>query len=497
MEHVSPRSAAAKARRHRGGANSAPIAEIWGQRRNETFFKSFAQLGFPYLAAAADIVSIMAAAFASAQIYRFITLGRLPTVDAVPEIGFIVALFTIVANIQRDGYSLKNYFSFTGHFAQCFPSWILAFFGVLALGFSLQISAIYSRGATAVLFLTGLVAMLAMRLLLVKLVRRAQTRGLLPTRRIFAIGFERELVAFINRDSSDSASVEISAAMALREPESSLREDLQLAAAAVRIYRPDDIMLAIPWRHADIIEACFDALLRTPAQIHVVSDEILERFTEARIAQIGDIAGLSLTRAPLSLLQRFEKRSFDLIGATIALVILAPVMASVAILLRFERKGPVLFMQKRYGFNQEPFRIAKFRTMTTTEDGRLVRSVERDDPRVTPLGAFLRRSSLDELPQLVNVLKGEMSLVGPRPHALAHDQSYDSRIAHYARRHNMKPGITGWAQVSGHRGEIIGDQAMRARLEHDLYYIDHWSLWLDLKIIAKTIYSAKSRANAY
>jgi exopolysaccharide biosynthesis polyprenyl glycosylphosphotransferase len=261
--------------------------------------------------------------------------------------------------------------------------------------------------------------------------------------------------------------------------------------------RPDDIYIAIPWSRTDVIEACVDVFLRTPAEIHLGSQAILERFKEARVVQFGPTAGLGLTRPPLTRLQRAEKRAFDLVAATLGLIALAPLFALVALRIRWEGPGPVLFRHTRYGFNQEPFRIFKFRTMTTMEDGAEVKAATRCDPRVTRVGAFLRRFSIDELPQLLNVLMGEMSIVGPRPHALAHDQRYVERISRYARRHNVKPGITGWAQVSGHRGEILNDEGMQARIEHDLYYVDNWSLWLDVKIVLMTIISVSAHKNAY
>jgi exopolysaccharide biosynthesis polyprenyl glycosylphosphotransferase len=224
---------------------------------------------------------------------------------------------------------------------------------------------------------------------------------------------------------------------------------------------------------------------------------ILDRFLEAEVAQLGPISSLNLTRRPLSPLQRAEKRMFDIALASLALVLLSPLFAIVALLIRFDSAGPVFFLQRRYGFNQELFRIVKFRTMSAMEDNANLVSATRFDPRVTRIGGFLRRTSIDELPQLLNVLTGDMSLVGPRPHALAHDQRYDSRIAQYARRHNVKPGITGWAQVRGLRGEIATEEKMRARIEHDLYYIDNWSLWLDLKIIALTVFSSKTHSGVY
>jgi exopolysaccharide biosynthesis polyprenyl glycosylphosphotransferase len=173
-----------------------------------------------------------------------------------------------------------------------------------------------------------------------------------------------------------------------------------------------------------------------------------------------------------------------------------PFLVGVALLIRRDSRGPALFLQRRYGFNQQPFRILKFRTMETAEDGDVIVQATRDDARVTRVGRWLRRWSIDELPQLLNVIKGDMSLVGPRPHALSHNREYEQKISRYARRHNVKPGITGWAQVHGLRGETDTDEKMRKRVEHDLYYIDNWSLWLDVRILFLTLFSRNSHRNA-
>ena len=170
--------------------------------------------------------------------------------------------------------------------------------------------------------------------------------------------------------------------------------------------------------------------------------------------------------------------------------LLAPLFAVVAYLIKRDSKGPVFFLQRRRGFNHREFRIWKFRTMTTMDDGDVIlQSQGSSDLRVTKVGHYLRRLNIDELPQLINVLRGEMSLVGPRPHAVAHDKLYETRIEKYPRRLNMRPGITGWAQVNGFRGETDTDEKMRARVDHDLYYIDNWSPWFDLKILLKTVLS--------
>jgi exopolysaccharide biosynthesis polyprenyl glycosylphosphotransferase len=191
-----------------------------------------------------------------------------------------------------------------------------------------------------------------------------------------------------------------------------------------------------------------------------------------------------------------QKRVFDLVVGGLALVALSPILIACAVAIRLEGPGPILFRQTRYGINLVGFRIFKFRTMRTMEDGRVVRQATRDDPRITRVGRVLRRWNLDELPQLLNVVEGTMSLVGPRPHAMAHDQAFSTTLAEYTRRHNAKPGITGWAQVNGFRGEIADEAALRGRLTHDLYYLDNWSLWFDICIIALTVVSPKAYRNA-
>ena len=183
--------------------------------------------------------------------------------------------------------------------------------------------------------------------------------------------------------------------------------------------------------------------------------------------------------------------------ASIALVVFLPLFLMTAVAIRLDSPGPVFFRQRRNGFNIKPFRIFKFRSMTVTEDGSQISQATKSDPRVTRVGGILRRSSVDELPQLLNVLKGEMSLVGPRPHALAHDDQYGKQLAEYAFRHHVKPGITGWAQVNGFRGETSHIEQMRKRVDFDLWYINHWSIWLDLRILLKTGVEVSRSKNAY
>jgi Undecaprenyl-phosphate glucose phosphotransferase len=459
--------------------------------------KIITEIGFGYFAALCDFIAIVLAAAASGAIYKIVTFGLLPDVAPATEVGVIAGALVVFANIQRSEYAIRQYSVISGHFGRCVSVWNLAFFCVFALGFVTKTTEVFSRGATAVLYVVGLLALCGVRALMVRLAETTRSRGLLPQRRLIVVGFEDQLAAFVRRYDLSKSGMEIISASMLRDGEANLGDDLALAAATVRMLRPDDIFIAVPWSQTRVIEACVDTFLRTPAEIHLGPEAILDRFSEAEVAQLGPISSLNLTRRPLSMLQRIEKRVFDVLIASLALLLLTPLFAIVALLIRLDSPGPVFFLQRRYGFNQEPFRIVKFRSMTTMEDDAKLVSATRSDPRVTRIGAFLRRTSIDELPQLLNVLAGDMSLVGPRPHALAHDQRYDSRIAQYARRHNVKPGITGWAQVCGLRGEIDTEDKMRRRVEHDLYYVDNWSLWLDVKIMAMTAFSAKTHSGAY
>jgi Undecaprenyl-phosphate glucose phosphotransferase len=467
------------------------------RRRRAKGSKIVAEIGFGYLAAFCDFLAILIAATASGALYRAVTFGLLPDVQPVTEVGVLIGALVVFSNVQRREYAITQYSDFSGHFGRCLSVWNLAFFCVFALGFATKTTDVFSRGATAVLYGAGLLSLCGMRALLVRLADTMKQAELLSRRRLVVVGFERQLSTFVQRYDLSKSGMEIVSASMLRDGDANLADDLALAAATVRMLRPDDIFIAVPWSETRVIEACVDTFLRTPAQIHLGPEAILDRFCEAEVAQLGPISSLNLTRRPLSLLQRIEKRLLDVFLASIALILLAPLFAVVALLIKRDSAGPVFFLQRRYGFNQEPFRIVKFRSMTTMEDNAQLVSATRFDPRITRIGAFLRRTSIDELPQLLNVLAGDMSLVGPRPHALAHDQRYESRIAQYARRHNVKPGITGWAQVCGLRGEIDTEDKMRRRVEHDLYYIDNWSLWLDIKIMAMTVFSPKTHKAAY
>jgi putative colanic acid biosynthesis UDP-glucose lipid carrier transferase len=225
----------------------------------------------------------------------------------------------------------------------------------------------------------------------------------------------------------------------------------------------------------------------------VVPDIFLFDLIQARIDHVNGLPVLAVCETPFYGVNGVVKRISDLVLASLILVLIAPILAAIAAAVKLSSPGPVIFRQRRYGLDGREIVVYKFRTMTVTEDGPVVAQATRNDSRVTPLGAILRRTSLDELPQFVNVIQGRMSIVGPRPHAVAHNEMYRKLIKSYMIRHKVRPGITGWAQVNGLRGETETVEKMRARVAYDLDYLRNWSLGLDLKIIWKTIFVVLKR----
>ncbi len=260
----------------------------------------------------------------------------------------------------------------------------------------------------------------------------------------------------------------------------------------------DEVILAFPWSsHAALNRAIakFSA-----CQVEVSIDPAISGidYPPTALSFVAGIPTLTVQRRPLSGWGAPVKRTEDVALVLLLLFLLAPVLLFIALLVKISSPGPVLFRQERYGFNNNRITVYKFRSMH--HDPRpdlVVRQARRNDPRVTGIGAILRRASLDELPQLLNVLRGDMSLVGPRPHATAHNEKYAALINGYLARHRMKPGITGWAQVNGWRGETETTEQMRRRLEHDLFYIANWSLLLDIKVLLMTIPVVVGGVNAY
>jgi putative colanic acid biosynthesis UDP-glucose lipid carrier transferase len=259
----------------------------------------------------------------------------------------------------------------------------------------------------------------------------------------------------------------------------------------------DRIYITFPMRAEERIRGVLSKLADTTASVYIVPDFFVFQMLHSRWTDIGGLPAVSVFENPLYGVDGIVKRVFDLVVASLLLVVLALPLILVALAIKLTSRGPVLFRQRRYGLDGREIFVWKFRTMTVCEDGNRVVQASKQDSRVTRLGAVLRRTSIDELPQLFNVVGGTMSLVGPRPHAAAHNEQYRKMIEGYMLRHKVKPGITGLAQVRGWRGETDTLEKMQRRVECDHEYIREWSLWLDVKILFRTAFVVLKRQNAY
>lgn len=265
----------------------------------------------------------------------------------------------------------------------------------------------------------------------------------------------------------------------------------------VKAHHVDLIYIALPMASQPRILRLLEELHDTTASIYFAPDVCFFDLVQARIDTIGGLPVVAVRESPFYGADGLIKRGSDVVLASAILLLVAPLMLAIAIGVKLSSPGPVLFKQRRYGLDGRQIVVYKFRSMNVIEDGDLIRQASPGDPRVTPFGAFLRASSLDELPQFINVLQGRMSVVGPRPHAIAHNEMYRKVIRGYMIRHKVKPGITGLAQVNGLRGETSSLDKMQMRIEYDLAYLRTWSLLLDLKIVLRTIVVVLGRQNAH
>ncbi len=243
--------------------------------------------------------------------------------------------------------------------------------------------------------------------------------------------------------------------------------------------------------------ALLDAMRDSTVSIYFVPDLFITDLIQARFDRVGNVPVVAVCETPFYGLRSIPKRLSDIIISLLILIPLIPVLILIALGVKLSSPGPVLFKQRRYGLNGEEIRIYKFRSMTVCDNGNIIKQATRNDTRITRFGGFLRKTSLDELPQFINVLQGRMSIVGPRPHAVAHNELYRQLIKGYMIRHKVKPGITGWAQVNGLRGETDSLDKMAARIEYDLDYLRSWSMGLDLQIIMRTVGVVLGDQNAY
>ncbi|WP_218080050.1 undecaprenyl-phosphate glucose phosphotransferase [Anthocerotibacter panamensis] len=258
------------------------------------------------------------------------------------------------------------------------------------------------------------------------------------------------------------------------------------------------VYIALPMQAEERILQLIELLRDTTVSIYLVPDILVFNLMQFSIQDMNGTPVFAICETPFADgALRISKRLSDIMLSALILLLAGPAMLLIALAVRFSSPGPILFRQRRYGLNGQEIVVYKFRTMTVVEDGEKIVQARQNDPRITPFGRFLRRTSLDELPQFINVLQGRMSIVGPRPHAIAHNEQYRKLIRGYMLRHKVKPGITGWAQVNGYRGETDTLEKMVRRVEYDLHYVNNWSLRLDLEIILRTVTAIFRDENAY
>jgi undecaprenyl-phosphate galactose phosphotransferase/putative colanic acid biosynthesis UDP-glucose lipid carrier transferase len=475
-----------------GALNEAQVSRFFGW----IHYKAIGQL-----TGTLDYVLIVCASIAAGIGYHSIILrGNVP--DLVPYIGAgnIVAALFILGAASRGSYSPSKIVSARLQVRSIIFFWPLAFLSLALFLFLAKSGADFSRGTIIIFGILGFFLLLVSHIWISATLKGAMERATLAGDRAITIG-DSEAV----RDLSPTSILQKAGAREIRRyllpslTGSDASTGLRLIDEAIQFVRSnsvDCVLLALQWNDERLRNLICDRLQVLPIRVLLLPDQHVQSIF-SRTRQLGREFTIEIQRPPITSGELALKRALDVILASGVLVALAPLLAAVAILIRLETPGPLIFRQRRKGFNGREFTIFKFRTMDVLEDGRVVPQAHRNDPRVTRVGRILRATSIDELPQLVNVLRGHMSLVGPRPHAAVHDDAYTKLIAKYAFRQHVKPGLTGWAQVNGFRGETPRLELMEQRVDCDLWYIKNWSFWLDLRILVLTGFELVRSRNAY
>jgi putative colanic acid biosysnthesis UDP-glucose lipid carrier transferase len=385
-------------------------------------------------------------------------------------------------------------------------AWVAVPLTLIVFAFLTKTSANYSRGVSLLWFVLTPAVLTLMRLGLRSTLRYLRSRGM-NQRRVAIFGATREadqlasalaegpelglklVGVYDDRDATRRHRV--------GRPECPVRGDFAAMVQAAREGTIDIVYVALPLGAQQRNEALFRTLADTTVTVYMVVGLETYDLLHARWSNVARIPVVSIHESALDGAGALLKRIEDLVvGGMILLVTIVP-MLGISVAIKLTSRGPIFFRQRRYGQNGRQFRVLKFRTMRTCDDGPVIQQATQHDSRVTPLGRFLRRTSMDELPQFFQVMTGELSIVGPRPHAVAHNEAYRTQIEGYMLRHMVKPGITGWAQVNGWRGETATLDKMEGRIRHDLEYVRNWSLLWDLEIILRTIFGSKKNQNAY
>lgn len=444
-----------------------------------------------------DVVLVIAAALIARIAYIDLVLDASPPLQPYVEVSCVMS-FVLHQVMRVQGlYATPALAQWPAYYWRLLVSIILSFLLVIALGYLLKMSAEYSRG-WMLGWLALSIAMISLsRPLAAGILRRLAASGATARRAVVLVQAPtKESLEVLPKLPSASPEVVVTRTLFvdLKDPAATKSTVDALISAGERD-EFDEVIIAV----SDDLPATRSLLVEPLSALSVDVWLHMPKLSMPvhGVAHLGDTVVLHLKRRPEPVREwgYVVKQALDYVGAAVGLVLLSPLMVIVAIAIKLDSPGPVFFRQRRNGFNQRVIKVYKFRTMSVTEDGEVTQAI-RGDRRVTQIGRMLRATSIDELPQLFNVLNGEMSLVGPRPHAISHNEHYGKFLRRYTHRHAVKPGITGLAQVNGFRGPTEDFEMMRKRVECDLEYIETWSLWLDIKIIARTIAAGCVHKNA-
>ncbi|BCB21242.1 undecaprenyl-phosphate glucose phosphotransferase [Bosea sp. ANAM02] len=438
-----------------------------------------------------DVAAIVGASLACGLVYDALGSGNSSVLAMSGAIGALFAALFVLLMQQRGFYRPTELLQPLRQISNALVIW-LAVTGFLTLiGFALKTGHLISRATTISFVVIAFCVVVASRFYWQGFISRALAHGQFATRRVAIVSDcpATDLSWTIQRLAPFGFSVAANVQLPAGREASHGEVDtvLDQAIAALRGSQIQEIVVLLDSRRFDLVERVLARLRILPLPIKLMLDGRLGELVLRRVERFGsDIVTVEIHRAPMSEGERAAKRCVDIVIAVSGLLLLAPLLVMTAAIIRLSGPGPILFKQMRNGFNNQPFKILKFRSMRVLEDGAVVRQASRRDDRVTAVGRWLRRLSIDELPQLWNVLRGEMSIVGPRPHAMAHDEHYERLIGDYPYRQQVKPGLTGWAQVNGSRGETPTTESMAERVKLDLWYVENASVWLDIRIIVRT-----------
>jgi len=430
---------------------------------------------------------IVAAAVLAKLIYIDIIIGHsqalLPYLWPAFLLAFIQHFFFKALRLQETEVLLAP----TIGFGVIIGGLILSFLVLIGLFYLTKMISFYSRGWFLSWAVISSVGLIAVQWASMRQARSLAARGKLR-KRVVLFGTPDYITSIkTSRLDKCSDSKVVGMYCGSGGDEKALHQALGELQSAVERDAYDQILIAAPATEAALIRLAVKRLSACTKEVLLCTELEQPLVPTCSLRSLGGLRVGVVNAIPQSEQNRVLKRSLDYLIAGCGVLLLSPVFALVALLIKLDSPGDVLFRQRRYGQNNRVFTIYKFRTMTVTEDGEHVKQAERGDPRVTRVGRFLRASSIDELPQLFNVLQGSMAMIGPRPHAIVHDLEFEKSLDLFARRRRVLPGLTGWAQVNGYRGETKTVEDVRRRMELDLYYIENWSIWLDIEILARTV----------